>query len=131
MTAVCGGWRTGAVAFLFAWTAARTASAQPLVDHAGAVSPTAPTPPVLLTRVEAAYPPDAQRQKLEATVGLEVVVDEHGGVVDARVTTPAGHGFDEAALDAIRKFTFGPAHAKGAPVRSVVQLAYEFHLPQA
>ncbi len=127
-TSGCG---TGALALLFALTGARTASAEPSVEDAGVVAPAAPTPPVLLARGEATYPPEAQRQKLEATVGLEIVVDDHGAVVDAKVTSPAGHGFDEAALDAIRKFTFEPAHAHGAPVRSVVQLAYEFHLPPA
>ncbi|HTQ43154.1 MAG TPA: TonB family protein, partial [Polyangiaceae bacterium] len=86
-------------------------------------------PPVLRTRAEATYPPDALRDRIEGTVGLEVVVDETGAVVDARVTAPAGHGFDEAALAAARKFTFQPALRDGKPVRSTVQLAYEFHPP--
>jgi TonB family protein len=62
-------------------------------------------------------------------VGLELVVDEGGTVTDARVTDSAGHGFDEAALAAIRKFTFEPARRGDTAVRSRVQLAYEFHLP--
>src|ERR1700691_1670134 len=56
------------------------------------------TPPVLRTRAEATYPPDALRDRLEGTVGLELDVDERGGVIDARVIASAGHGFDEAAL---------------------------------
>jgi TonB family protein len=87
------------------------------------------TPPVLRSRADAAYPPDALRDRLEGTVGLEIVVDETGRVVDARVIAPAGHGFDEAALAAIRAFTFEPARKNGAPIRSTVQLAYEFHPP--
>jgi TonB family protein len=87
------------------------------------------TAPVLRTRVEASYPPDALRDRLKATVGLEVVLDEGGQVVDAHVTASAGHGFDEAALEAVRQYTFEPARKNGAPVRSAVQLAYEFHLP--
>src|ERR1700733_15126374 len=58
------------------------------------------TPPVLRTRAEATYPPDALRDRLEGTVGLELEVDERGGVIDARVIAPAGHGFDEAAAAA-------------------------------
>ncbi|HEY1697445.1 MAG TPA: TonB-dependent receptor [Polyangiaceae bacterium] len=87
------------------------------------------TPPVLRTRAEAVYPPDALRDRLEATVGLELTVDETGSVVDARVTAPAGHGFDEAALAAARKFTFEPAKKNGGAIRSTVQFAYEFRPP--
>jgi TonB family protein len=60
---------------------------------------------------------------------LELTVDETGAVVDARVTSPAGHGFDEAALEAAKKFVFVPAKQNGAPTRAIVQFAYEFHLP--
>ena len=125
-------WRTSAVAVLVALTAAQTASAEPAVAPGGEPAPSpALAAPVLRTRVEAAYPPDALRDGLEANVGLEVVVDERGVVVDAKVTSPAGHGFDEAALDAVRKFTFDPARDHEAAVRSMVQLAYEFHSARA
>ncbi len=84
---------------------------------------------MLRTHAEAVYPPGALRERLAGSVGLEIEVDENGQVAGARVTSPAGHGFDEAALEAVRKFTFEPARANGVGVRSVVQFAYEFHLP--
>jgi TonB family protein len=87
------------------------------------------TPPVLRSRGEATYPTEALRDRVDGTVGLEVVVDDRGNVTDAHVTSPAGHGFDEAALDAVKRFVFEPATRNGAPVRSTVQIAYEFHLP--
>jgi TonB family protein len=87
------------------------------------------TPPVLRTRAEATYPPDALRDRLEGTVGLELDVDERGGVIDARVIASAGHGFDEAALAAARVFVFEPARRNGTSIPSKVQLAYEFHPP--
>jgi TonB family protein len=77
----------------------------------------------------AAYPPDALRDRIEGTVGLELALDDTGHVTDARVTSPAGHGFDEAALAAARSFVFEPAREAGKPIRSTVQFAYEFHLP--
>jgi TonB family protein len=86
-------------------------------------------PPALETRVDAVYPEDAKRERLEAKVGLELVIDEDGRVVDAKVTTPVGHGFDEAALAAARAFVFAPARQGGKPIRSAVQFTYEFHLP--
>ena len=88
------------------------------------------TPPVLRSRVDADYPSQAVRDgQGAATVGLEIVVDETGKVVDALVTAPAGHGFDEAALEAVRKFTFDPARKDGVAIRSTVQLGYAFHAP--
>lgn len=87
------------------------------------------TPPTLRTRVEATYPPDALRDRIEGTVGVEAVVDETGAVSDAQIIAPAGHGFDEAALIAVRKFNFEPARKGSVAVPSTVQLAYEFHLP--
>src|SRR5437762_3359381 len=62
--------------------------------------------PVLKAHVEAPYPAEALRERLEGRVGLELVVDEAGTVVDAKITGPAGHGFDAAALEAARHFTF-------------------------
>jgi TonB family protein len=67
---------------------------------------------------------------MEGTVSLELQVGEYGGVTGARILVPAGHGFDEAALEAAKQFKFLPATRAGKPVPSIVQLAYEFHLPQ-
>ena len=105
------------------------ARAQPERTGDGGTSHEETTPPTLRSRTEAKYPPDALRDRLEGTVGLEIVVDETGAIVDARVTASAGHGFDEAALVAVRSFVFEPARRNGAAIRSTVQLAYEFHLP--
>jgi TonB family protein len=87
------------------------------------------SPPSLKSRIEAEYPPEALRTRAEATVGLELDVDENGNVTGARVVSPAGHGFDEAALAAVRQFRFDPARQGSTPVRSTIQLSYEFHLP--
>jgi TonB family protein len=98
-------------------------------DRRAGVAPTSLTPPLLRTRAEATYPPDALRERREAVVGLEIVVDDAGSVASAKVTANAGHGFDEAALEAVRRFKFEPARENGVPIRSAVQLAYEFHPP--
>jgi TonB family protein len=87
------------------------------------------TAPVLQTHVEATYPAEALRDHIEGSVSLQLDVDENGEVTDARVLAPAGHGFDEAAVAAARQFKFTPAMRAGKPLRSVVQLSYEFHLP--
>src|SRR4030088_3215278 len=71
------------------------------------------TPPALKSRVEAPYPPEALKARAEGTVGIEVDIDENGSVVGARVIGPAGRGFDEAALAAVRQFKFEPAMQGG------------------
>jgi TonB family protein len=111
------------IAAVFAAFSPREAAAQPTPEES------APTPPSLETRADAAYPEAALRERLEGSVGLELVVAEDGTVADVKVTAPAGHGFDEAAAAAARRFRFEPARRNGTPIRSVVQFAYEFHLP--
>ena len=122
-----------AVLFLLLAAPPRPALAQP-AEPAPPVAPTAPAPleltaPRLEKRVEATYPDEAKRAHLEASVGLELVVGEDGRVLDAKVTAPAGHGFDEAALEAVRAFVFAPARQGTTAIRSSVQFTYEFHLP--
>ena len=86
-------------------------------------------PPSLRERGTAVYPPEALSKRLEGAVGLEVDLDASGRVVDVRVITPAGHGFDEAAVEVARHFAFEPARRRGVPVASTVRFSYEFHLP--
>ncbi len=113
---------------------ARSAAAQPADADAGSQS-ALPTDeliaPVLKSHPEAPYPPNALRERVEGSPGLELQVDETGKVVDVKVVTPAGHGFDEAAALAAREFVFEPARKGGAAIRSTVQFTYEFHLPPA
>jgi TonB family protein len=121
-----------AVAILALMGAGRTATAQQDTRGGAGIQGSQPdvvTPPALRTRAEATYPPDALRDNLSAIVGLEIVVDDAGKVLDARVIAPAGHGFDEAAVAAIRRFTFEPARRNGTPTKSTVQLSYAFHPP--
>ncbi|HEX6834975.1 MAG TPA: energy transducer TonB, partial [Polyangia bacterium] len=74
------------------------------------------TPPVLKARAQAAYPPEALAAGLSGTVVLEFDVDDKGVVGNVVVTQPAGHGFDEAAVAAVKKFVFAPAMNDRTPV---------------
>src|SRR5579859_1641000 len=80
-------------------------------------------PPKLLERVEPSYPPEARAAGASGTVLLQIVIERDGSVSSATVARPAGHGFDEAALEASRKLRFAPATQDGVPVS--VQLNYE------
>lgn len=86
------------------------------------------TPAKLVTSATAAYPADARADDVEGDVGLEIVVDATGQVVDARVVKRAGHGFDESALAAIRRYRFAAAHREGRSVRVRMPWTVNFRL---
>jgi TonB family protein len=84
--------------------------------------------PTIVEYVEAPYPPEAEAGHLEGKVGLLLELDETGALVKADVIRPAGHGFDEAALDAVRKMKFSPALTAEGPVPVVFEFDYGFVL---
>ncbi len=88
-------------------------------------------PPKLIERVEARYPAEAARAAITGAVTLELIVDAQGRVAEATVLAPAGHGFDEAALAAVRQFRFAPGRADGKPVPVKVTYRYAFTLKAA
>ncbi|HXX32812.1 MAG TPA: TonB-dependent receptor [Myxococcaceae bacterium] len=85
-------------------------------------------PPAVDRFVEAEYPPAARAAGLEGRVLLEVDVSVHGDVTRAVVVGPAGNGFDEAALAAVRQFHFTPAEVDGKPTPVRINYAYDFVL---
>ena len=85
-------------------------------------------PPELVQYVEAEYPPEALKLGLEAEVVAELTVDETGLVVGVEIKEKAGHGFDEAAEEALYQFAFKPATRNGEPVTSKILYRYKFFL---
>jgi TonB family protein len=72
------------------------------------------------------YPPDAEKNR-EAVVVLSLDIDADGHVIRAVVAEPAGHGFDEAALEAGKKLEFTPAQqADGTPFAVRIKFRYPF-----
>ena len=85
--------------------------------------------PKLKDHSDPVYPPGAVKDRIIATVGLELSVDETGHVLVAKVIQPAGRGFDEAALAAVKNWTFEPALQNGRPIKATVQLTLHFEPP--
>jgi protein TonB len=75
-----------------------------------------------------AYPAAARADGLEGDVLMELVVSPFGEVESARVSRPVGHGLDEAAVVAARRFRFAPAVKEGRPVRVRVSWTMQFRL---
>lgn len=82
--------------------------------------------PALKRQAEAQYPPEALAQQLEGTVVMNIDISETGAVTDVQVTQPAGHGFDEAAVAAVRQFEFEPAEVDNVPAPVRIEYAYQF-----
>lgn len=87
--------------------------------------------PSLLEFVQAPYPPEAQAAHIEGTVTLVLEIDAAGVVTRVEVAVPAGHGFDEAAVEAAKRFRFAPAEDATGPVPVAVEFAYGFVLDSA
>jgi TonB family protein len=95
-------------------------------SDAGAPTGVLTKAPVLKRQVEAQYPAEALTQQLEGTVVMLVDISETGAVTDVQVTQPAGHGFDEAAVAAVRQFEFEPAEVDNVPAPVRIEYAYQF-----
>jgi len=87
--------------------------------------------PALVEYIQAAYPPEALEAGVEGTVGLLIEIDETGAVSAVEVLAPAGHGFDEAAVEAAGRFMFSPAEDETGPVPVAIEFRYGFVLDAA
>ena len=117
---------------------AATAAAQQVPGPAQpdqAVNPNAPErltrPPSIKRFVEAVYPAEAEAQHLTATVVLQLDISETGAVSNVIVLHPVGHGFDEAAVAALKEFEFEPAEIAGKPAPVRITYNYNFVLRAA
>src|SRR5438045_1222152 len=82
--------------------------------------------PKLEKQVEAPYPEAAQAEKLSGEVLLQLDIDATGAATEAKVLEPAGHGFDEAAVAAVKQFVFAPATKDGQPIPARIKYRYTF-----
>jgi TonB family protein len=73
------------------------------------------------------YPPEALKEGIEGKVTLAVSVDKEGHVTKVDVLEPAGHGFDEALVEAVKKIEFTPAKKPdGTPFAARFRFSYPF-----
>lgn len=126
-------WLLALLVLLLATAQAQPSAAQDAgtADAAVAADPNALTPPKLLRFVDAGFPDAARSLGIrEASVVLLVTIGTDGQVEEAEVSEPAGYGFDELALAAVRDFVFEPAKRGETPLRSRIQYRYDFRLPE-
>jgi protein TonB len=88
-------------------------------------------PAHVVREVQAAYPEEMRRMGIEGHVVAKLLIDENGDVRRVTITERAGHGFDELARDALKKFKFTPARTSdGKAVVTNIIYKYKFELPQ-
>ncbi len=85
--------------------------------------------PRLVRFVEARYPRAAEQEGREARVPLRIRLDAEGQVTEAEVAEPQGHGFDEAAREAVLAMRFSPAMRDGKARPARLVYTYVFRLP--
>lgn len=88
-------------------------------------------PPKLLKFVPAVYPTAAQKKGIQGTVQLSIELDAAGKVSKAEVVKSPDPSLSEAAVAAVKQFTFSPAEVDGKPAPIRVQYAYNFVLELA
>lgn len=84
--------------------------------------------PRALNRVPPDYPAAAKEARITGTVVVEAVIGSDGAIRDAQVTDSLEESLDQAALDAVRQWTFDPATLNGKPVAVYYNLTLNFRL---
>ncbi|HVS62671.1 MAG TPA: TonB family protein [Thermoanaerobaculia bacterium] len=82
--------------------------------------------PRVKSRPQPVFPMVAKRLRREADLNIEVLVDENGEVIDTRIQSKAGYGFDEAADRAAQRTIFFPATKNGVRVKMWTSLRISF-----
>jgi TonB family protein len=122
-----------------AWAQVPVPTGPPAASASAAPSDTtAPAAPVVtMPKVKkdegAVYPKAALDAGIRDPVEVAVLltIDATGVVTRAVVEKPAGHGFDEAAVEAAQKLEFEPATRDGRPVAARTRFLFKFTPPLA
>jgi len=84
------------------------------------------TPPRRVSGDPPKLPDAAKSLKQSSSVLVEFVVDETGGVRDAKVLESAGAQIDAACLDAVRAWRYEPASTQGVKVKVAQRARFSF-----
>ncbi|SFR98852.1 TonB family C-terminal domain-containing protein [Granulicella pectinivorans] len=87
---------------------------------------TVTAPPTLAHRTDVPETPEAEHDKVRGSLLMRLTVDEHGAVKFVSVLKPLGYGLDARAIEQVRRWTFTPAQASGAPAPMKLDIAETF-----
>ena len=85
-------------------------------------------PPRRTEYVRPTYPPGAKQLGVKGVVTVHVAVQRNGTVSDVKIVRaePAGYGFEEAVLEAAKRWKFVPALRDDVPVDGEVDIVVRF-----
>ena len=86
------------------------------------------SPPVLIHKVEPAYPKTAQRAKIEGRVILSAEVRTDGRAYNLQVVQSLDPDLDLQAIDAVTQWRFHPGMRDGSPVAVLATFEVNFKL---
>jgi periplasmic protein TonB len=86
------------------------------------------TQPELIHREAAIYPEIAKKIGLQGRVTVEVTIDAQGKPIQAKIIKSASDVFNEAAIEAVMKYTFKPAMMSTGPVTAKVYIPIDFRM---
>ena len=77
---------------------------------------------------EPEYTEEARRNHIEGTVIIHAIIGQDGKIHDPVVKKSLGHGLDEEAIVAVKRWAFVPAKKNGSPVSVFVDISVTFRL---
>jgi TonB family protein len=84
-----------------------------------------PTP---IFQPEPEFSAEAKKAKFEGVVTVSLIVDKNGLPQNVHVTKGVGHGLDEKAVEAVKKYRFKPATENGKPVAVFLNVEVNFEI---
>src|SRR5437763_158407 len=86
------------------------------------------TSPVVIHRVEPAYPPTMLRARMNGWVVLQCTIDKTGHISDVSVVHSSFSAFEQPAIDAVQRWVFSPGTLRGQPVDVIFELTVKFEV---
>jgi TonB family protein len=84
--------------------------------------------PVPIYQPEPTFSAEAKKAKFEGIVTVSIIVDQRGIPQNVHVTKGVGHGLDEKAVEAVKKYRFIPAKENGKPVAVYLNVEVNFEI---
>jgi len=86
------------------------------------------TPPMLISRTNPEYTPEASKAKIEGTVEIAIVVGADGSVRRPQIVKSLSPDLDQKAIEAVSQWKFRPGERDGKAVDVATRIQINFRL---
>lgn len=84
--------------------------------------------PEIVKKIEPIYPDLARESEIEGSVGVTIIIDTTGNVIDAKIVKSLHPLLDEAAIKAVMQWKFTPAMQRDRAVKVRMEVPIRFTL---